>query len=118
MPKKKFYCLCRYKDKTDGKLKAGYLVREGFDVPNDLGFNLAVYRATDEEVKTWYVVDTRCGLSVGEGSTKKEAIESSLKRLEAVDMNLYKKKVKDVEKTYGPVPGHGIMFNLCNSSGN
>lgn len=119
MTKKKFYSLCRYVDKTDGNIKAGYLPNEGFDVPNNLGFDLAVYRATNEsvatnyrDIKTWFVVDTRIGLSVAEGSTKKEAIVVALKRLSGLDMEVYNARCVEIEKTYGPCPGHKIMYNL------
>ena len=119
MPKKKFYSLCRYVDKTDGDIKVGYLPREGADVPNDLGFDLAVYRATDESVvtnyrdtKTWFVVDTRTGLSVGQGDTKNKAIDVALSRLETLDKDEYRKAAKDTEDKYGPVPGHRITYNF------
>lgn len=122
MSKKKFYSLCRYVDKIDGNIKVGYMPREGFDVPNTLGFDLAVYRATDKtastsynKVKTWFVVDTRSGLSITQGGTKKEAIEESLKRLEAIDMEAYQDKIAKLAQEYGPCPGHGVMYNLCSS---
>ena len=125
MTKKKFYSLCRYVDKTDGNIKAGYLLKEGFDVPNDLGFDLAVYRGSNNSVmpnprnpKVWYVVDTRSGLSISEGDTKSKAIQSALKRLETVDMEVYKKKCCETEEIYGPYPGHDVMPNLCGLGGN
>lgn len=122
MPKKKFYSLCRYVDKTDGNIKVDYLPGEGADVPNNLGFDLAVYRATDKsvatnyrEVKIWFVVDTRTGLSVAEGGTKKEAVENALNRLKGLDMELYNTRCAEFAKTYGPCPGHNVMYNLCSS---
>ena len=117
MAKKLFYSLCRYKDKTDGTIKCGYLPREGEDVPNDLGFDLGIYRAKDEsaatnwkEAKTWFVVDTRCGLSVAEGSTKKEAIGKALDTLSKVDMDKYNEKVRKTAECYGECPGHRISY--------
>ena len=117
MSKKSFYSLCRYTDKTDGVTKTGYIMRDGENVPNDLGFDLGVYRAKDssaatnwEEVKTWLVVDTCCGLSVGQGSTKKEAIEIALKRLAKVDMVEYEKARQRTKDSYGECPGHKIAY--------
>ena len=117
--KRKFYSLSRYKDKQDGSIKIGYLPREGFKVPNTFGINLMVYRAVDEtastrynEVKTWFVVDEDCGLSIGEGSTKKEAIENAFDKLSKIDMGTYNdSQIKAIEK-YGYPPGHVIMYNL------
>lgn len=117
MAKRKFYSLSRYKDRVDGKIKTGYFMREGFDVPNNLGLNLAVYRAIDntastnwKEVKTWFVVDKDCGLSVGQGGTKNEAITNALEKLVSVDMDLYNNKKEEIKNKYGPVPGHGVMY--------
>ena len=110
MGKRKFYSLSRYTDKTDGTIKCGYLPREGFVVPNEFGLNLLVYR--DKEVKTWYVVDEDCGLSIGEGSTKKEAIENAFDKFSKIDMGTYNdSQIKAIEK-YGYPPGHVIMYNL------
>lgn len=98
-------------------MKIGYLPREGEAVPNDFSLELSVYRATDssaatnwKEAKTWFVVDEDCGLSVSSGSTKKEAIANALERLAKTDMELYNKKKEKVLETYGPVPGHGVMY--------
>lgn len=117
MAKKVFYTFCRYKDKTDGNVKMGYLPREGFDVPNDFLLDLGVYKATDssaatnwEETTTWFVVDCRCGLSVASGGTKKEAIQSALDRLGKIDMEVYNKKAYNHVNTYGYPPGHGISY--------
>ena len=117
MAKRKFYALARYRDKTDGNLKVGYLPREGFTVENNLGFNLSVYRATDEtastnykEVKTWFVVDEDCGLSVGQGNTKNNAIANALERLVKIDKEQYRKSIDSAREKYGPVPGHGVMY--------
>jgi len=119
MAKKKFYSLCRYTEKTTGNVKVGYMPREGFDVPNDLGFDLAVYCAKDSsastnwnEVKTWFVVDTVTGLSVTQGDTKNEAIDAALARMETLDKDKYRKAVKDTEEKYGPVPGRRITYNF------
>jgi hypothetical protein len=119
MPKKKFYSLCRYVEKTTGNVKIGYMPREGFDVPNDLGFDLAVYRAKDSsastnwnEVKTWFVVDTVTGLSVAQGDTKKQAADAALSRLETLDKDKYRKAVMDTEEKYGPVPIRRIIYNF------
>lgn len=118
MAKKKFfYGFSRYIDKTDGITKMGYLPREGFNVPNDFFLDLAVYKATDssaatnwKECTTWFVVDCRCGLSVGSGGTKKEAIENALDKLSKVDMNAYNKKTYEHVATYGYPPGHGVTY--------
>ena len=117
MSKKTFYSLCRYKDRVDGTVKCGYLSREGENVPNELGFDLGVYRANDctaatnwEEVKTWFVVDTRCGLSVAQGNTKKEAINKAIDILGKVNMEAYNKKVNKTVECYGECPGHRIMY--------
>lgn len=120
MAKKKFYSLCRYFDNaTDTNPKIGYLLREGFNVPNSFGFDLAVYRAKNEEpfkdTKIWYVVDTRTGLSVAQGRTKNEAIENTLTRLEKIDMTKYNEKVVQMTNEYGPCPGHRISYNLINT---
>lgn len=115
MAKKKFYSLCRYIDKTDNNIKVGYMPREGDDVPNNFGFDLAVYRAKDKECSdygTWYVVDARTGLSVSEGDTKKEAVANVLSRLESFSEDKYKEAVLSVEKAYGPVPGNRITYNF------
>lgn len=120
MAKKKFYSLSRYTDKTDGNTKIGYLPRKGFEVPNTFGINLMVYRAVDEtastrynEVKTWFVVDEYCGLSIGEGSTKKEAIENAFDRLSKIDMETYNDSQRKAIEKYGYPPGHRVMYNLC-----
>lgn len=119
MDKKKFYSLCRYREKTTGNVKVGYMSREGFDVPNDLGFDLAVYRAKDSsastnwnEVKTWFVVDTVTGLSVAQGDTKKQAIDAALSRMETLDKDEYRKAAKDTEEKYGPVSGRRVTYNF------
>lgn len=112
MSKKKFHSLCRYVDKMDNSMKIGYLPREGFDVPNDLGFDLAVYHSK-EKSKAWYVVDTRTGLSVGEGDTKKAAIDMTLDRLSKLDMDKYNECVQKAVEQYGECPGHGVMYNFC-----
>lgn len=119
MSKKKFYSLCRYVEKTTGNIKVGYMPREGFDVPNDLGFDLAVYQAKDSsastswnEIKTWFVVDTVTGLSVAQGDTKNKAIDAAFSRLETLDKNQYRKAVRDTEEKYGPVPGRRITYNF------
>ena len=117
MAKRNFYSLSRYKDKTDGNTKCGYLPREGEAVPNNFSLALSVYRATDstaatnwKEVKTWFVVDEDCGLSIATGSTKKEAINKALETLAKVDMELYMKKRHKSIETYGPVPGHKVVY--------
>ena len=119
MAKKKFYSLCRYTEKTTENVKVGYMPREGFDVPNDLGFDLAVYCAKDSsastnwnDVKTWFVVDTVTGLSVAQGDTKKQAVDAALSRMEMLDKDKYRKAVKDTEEKYGPVPGRRITYNF------
>lgn len=119
MSKKKFYSLCRYVEKTTGNIKVGYMPREGFDVPNDLGFDLAVYQAKDSsastswnEIKTWFVVDTVTGLSVAQGDTKNKAIDAAFSRLETLDKDKYRDVVKDVESKHGPVPGRRITYNF------
>lgn len=119
MAKKKFYSICRYKEKTTGDTKVGYMPREGYDVPNVLGFDLAVYRAKDstaatnwEAAKIWFVVDTRTGLSVAQADTKNAAIEAALSRLESIDMEAYNIAAAKAAKEYGPCPGHRIMYNL------
>lgn len=117
MAKRRFYSLSRYKDKQDGSMKCGYLPREGEAVSNVFSLALSVYRATDssaatnwEEVKTWFVVDEDCGLSVASGGTKKEAISRALEILEKVDMELYKRKREKSLETYGPIPGHKVFY--------
>lgn len=112
MPKKKFYSLCRYIDNVDDDIKIGYLPREGYDVPNDLDFDLAVYRSK-EKGQTWYVVDARTGLSVGDGDTKKAAVDMSLNRLRKLNMDKYNECVHKTVEQYGECPGHGVMYNLC-----
>jgi hypothetical protein len=119
MAKKKFYSLCRYVEKTTGNIKVGYMPREGFDVPNDLGFDLAVYQAKDSSAspswnrtKVWFVVDTVTGLSVGQGDTKNKAIDAALSRLETLDKDEYRKAARDTEEKYGPVPGRRITYNF------
>jgi len=107
MAKRKFYGFSRYTDKTDGITKVGYLPREGYNVPNDFLLDLAVYKA---ESTYWFVVDCRCGLSVGSGGTKKEAIENALDKLSKVDMETYNKKTYEHVTTYGYPPGHGITY--------
>ena len=117
LAKKIFYSISRYKEIDGGEVRTGYFKREGQSVPNDFGLDLAVYRATDysaatnwEEVKTWFVVDCECGLAIGQGGTKKEAIANSIERYEKVDKELYKKKCKECIEKYGPIPGHSIMY--------
>ena len=118
MPKKKFYALCRYKDKADGLMKLGYLPREGFDVPNEFNLDLVVYRTEKEgdwkanfkRVKVWYVVDCDCGLQIGEGETKNKAIENALFHLNDIDFEMYKKKSQDVREQYGDPPGKRISY--------
>lgn len=117
MAKKIFYSISRYKERDTGDMKIGYFKREGQSVPNDFGLDFAVYRATDssaatnwEEVKTWFVVDCECGLAIGQGGTKKEAIANAFDKYEKADKELYKKKVAECLKNYGPVLGHGIYY--------
>lgn len=119
MAKKKFYSVCRYKEKTTGETKVGYMPHEGYNVPNDLGFDLAVYRAKDntastnwEAEKIWFVVDTRTGLSVAQADTKNAAIEAALSRLKSVSMEAYNFAAAKAAEEYGPYPGHRIMYNL------
>lgn len=110
--KRKFYSLTRYIDETCENIKTGYIQRDGFDVPNDFGLDLAVYRSIDTktQLKIWYVVDCCCGLSVGSGYTQREAVSSSLEKLAKVDMKAYAEKAKKSIETYGEVPGHRIMY--------
>lgn len=117
MGKKTFYSISRYMDRNSGDNKVGYFKREGQDVPNEYGLDLAVYRATDssaatnwQEVKTWFVVDCSCGLSIGQGSTKKEAIQNAFEKYEKVDKELYRKKVAECLEKFGPMPGHSIFY--------
>ena len=119
MLKKRFYSICRYKDKTDGKTKYGYLQREGYDVPNNLGFDLAVYSSMDnpatsdqQRTETWFVIDTRTGLSVAQGASKNDVIDTALSNLEQMDMAWYREIVTKTEAAYGPCPMHKIMYNL------
>ncbi len=116
MPKKKFYSFCRYNETdNDGNkvLTLGYLPREGYVVPNDFGLDLAVYRdkkGVGVLPNLWYVIDCYCGLSVGSGCTKKEAIANSFDRLSKVDMELYRKKQIAVIDEHGEPPGHRIFY--------
>ena len=119
MSKKKFYSLCRYVEKTTGNIKEGYMPREGYDVPNDFGFDLAVYRAKDSSASPnwnratiWFVVDTVTGLSVAQGDTKNKAIDAAFSRLETLDRDKYRDVVKDMESKHGPVPGRRITYNF------
>ena len=123
MAKKKFYALRRYVDKTDGNAKTGYIRCEGWDVPNNLNidgwlFDLGVYKHTKEgdwehdfqPVDVWYVIDCSCGIAIGEGETKKKAIDNAFARLETVDMTYYRKKVNEALEQYGNPPGRGISY--------
>ena len=114
--KKSFWALCRYMD-ADGKIIAGYLKKEGTDVPNRFGFDLAVYKTVDtsqsdenKKVKVWIVVDTRSGLSIAQGNTKKAAIDAAMQRLLELDMSVYYEKLKKVVEQYGECPGHRITW--------
>lgn len=115
--KKSFYSYCRYLDKTDGKIKQGFIRREGFGVKNNFGLPLSVYMATDataatnwHERKTWFVVDEQCGLAVASGDTRKEAEANALEILSKTDMETYNRKKLDFIEKNGPVPGHGVMY--------
>ena len=115
--KKSFYSYCRYLDKVDGKIKEGFIRRQGFGVKNDYGLSLSVYMATDataatnwHERKTWFVVDEYCGLSVASGDTRKEAEAKALEVLSKVDMESYRNKAIDFVLKHGPVPGHEITY--------
>lgn len=118
MPKKKFYALHAYVDSVDGNAKIGYLRYDGFDVPNEYGFDLAVYRTTKEgdwknswkAIPVWYVVNCACGLAVGEGSSRRKAIANAMERLEKLDEDWYNKKVRSVIDQYGYPPGKGIYY--------
>lgn len=116
MAKRKFYALTRYIDTTDGKKKAGYMPKEGEVVPNNLGYNLIVYRTTDcpsnepKPIKVWFVVDESCGLAVGKGDTKNKAIANALENLTKVDKDKYESKRAGAIEMYGPVPGHEVMY--------
>lgn len=123
MAKKTFYILRCYVDQTDGNTKIGYIRCEGQDVPNNFNidgwlFNLGVYKTKKEgdwkqnfkPITVWYVVDCSCGLAIGEGETKKKAIDDAFARLETVDMTYYRKKVDEVISQYGNPPGRGITY--------
>jgi len=110
MAKKKFYSYNRYTDAITGEIKEGYLPREGFNVPNSFGLDLAVYKAPEEKVKTWYVVDCRCGLAVGSGGTRDEAVENTMKTLKKVDWKLYFEKREKRLEIQGDPPGYRISY--------
>lgn len=118
MRKKKFYALHCYVDSVDGNAKIGYLRYDGFDVPNEYGFDLAVYKTVKsgdasnafKPIGVWYVVDCDCGLAVGEGSSRPKAIANAMEKLKKLDEECYRKKVKSVIDQYGYPPGKGIFY--------
>lgn len=118
MSKKQFYSLHGYVDSVDGNAKIGYLRYNGFDVPNEYGFDLAVYKTVKsgdannafKPIGVWYVVDCACGLAVGEGSSRSKAIANAMEKLGKLDEEWYQKKVRSVIDQYGYPPGKGIYF--------
>lgn len=111
MPKKIFYSLSRC---TDG---IQYIKREGSDVPNDYGLDLAVYKTVDvnskdcgKDGKVWHVVDVDCGLSIGSGPTRKLAIEKAFDRLSKVDMETYTSKANESVEAFGTPPNKRIFY--------
>lgn len=111
MAKKVFYTLIR-DVREDGNPYVTFAKREGFDVPNDFNLDLAVYNAkkNKEDQNNWFVVDCDCGLSCGNGATKKLAMEDAIKKLSKVDMEIYKDSVKKAKEKFGVPPGKRVMF--------
>lgn len=115
MPKCNFYALCRYVDKTDGSAKCGYLPKEGYDVPNDLGIKLSVYKSVEQDIccldKTvWHVTDVESGLEVGKGDTKKDAIHNAIKSLSMVGKERLEAQRRKIREQYGEMPGYRISW--------
>lgn len=118
MSKKQFYALHAYVDSVDGNAKIGYLRYDGFDVPNEYGFDLAVYKTVKsgdvknafKPISVWYVVDCTCGLSIGEGPSRPKAVANAMEKLDKLDEEWYKKKVRSVIDQYGYPPGKGIFY--------
>lgn len=110
MAKKVFYTLTR--DVREDGTYVFFTKKEGFDVPNELHLDLAVYNAkkNKEDQNNWYVVDCYCGLAVGDGTTKKMAIENALGRLGKLDMEKYRESVKKANEKWGVPPGKGIFW--------
>jgi len=116
MAKKVFYTLSRTID-DDGIKKENFYKQEGFNVPNEFNLDLAVYKAADKITnpscdyhKIWFVVDCDCGLAVGEGDTKKDAIDDAFSRLSKVNMLIYKDGVKKANEMYGIPPLKRITY--------
>lgn len=111
MAKKIFYSLSRC---TDG---IQYIRREGSDVPNNYGLDLAIYNLIDVNSKdagkggkVWHVVDVDCGLSIGSVPTRKLAIEKALDRLSKVNMETYTSKANESVEAFGPPPNKRIFY--------
>lgn len=113
--KRKFYVCSRYVDTTDGLTKTGYLPKEGFNVPNDLGIDLAVYKNKEKdldckEVPVWHVTDVVSGLEVAHGKTKKDAINAAFERLKKATNNQLDEIRYKARKQYGEMPDRRIFY--------
>ena len=115
--KTSFYALARVVVDRDGKSEMKYFKKTGFDVPNDFGLNLAIYKRAGNESGTvetmWFVVDKDCGLSVGEGKTKKAAVQDAFEKLQklvkAGKMDVYRQKQAESIQKFGKIPD-GVMY--------
>lgn len=110
-----FYTLVRWFEGGKGAMK--YVKKTGFDVPNDFNLSLGVYKQDGSKDKpieqAWFVIDKECGLSVGEGKTKKAAIQDAFEKLqklvEAGKMDAYYQKQAESIQKFGKIPD-GVMY--------
>ena len=115
MSKRKFYALCQYVDKTDGSLKCGYIFKEGQNVPNEYGIDLAMYKSKEKDgngkdIVVWHVVDVESGLGLAAGSTKKKASEAVIMVLLTTPTDKIELARRNVREQYGDMPGKKIIF--------
>lgn len=82
----------------------------GYDVPNDFGLDLAVYRTRMgvryKFIDTWRVSDKRSGVSACNGETIKEAIDNTFEHFTSIGIETVKEKLNQFMEENGAMPGY------------
>ena len=108
MGKKEYYIRVQ----SSGNDQADFRKREGTELKNEYGLELAVswcerMLGADrlyKKIKWWTVTELHTGLAMGEGETRKEAVERTFLGIEFAGIDVIKQKIADFITEHGESP--------------
>lgn len=96
--------------RLDGKVT--FVEIKGYVVHNSYGLDLMVYRGEkiigSSSLKCWYVVEQKSGVSIAEGSSRKEAEDEVFRVLRRLGEERVRYTVNEAVKKYGCSPTYKV----------